>query len=593
MKVAIYCRVSTEAQYSKGVSIQDQKQRGIEFCIEHNYDYEVFEELATSGTKPIAERPKLFELLKRTEKQKTKIKDVFEPPEFQGLYIVDFDRVSRDEEQFPVIKHHFIENDIIIFDKGQRVNLRDAETSLMVSIKGSLAAYEIAKMKERIKRSLERSVIDGKAGGGAILNYGYRKGENKLLVIDEQEAEVVKLIYDMCLKDYGTKVIANELNTQKIPTKRNNSKKGKLKIRGKVVKEFIWRDSTVYRILSNSIYCGERLFKGKIYNSPAIIDKKVFDLAQEKLKERKHYVNTTNKHSYLLKGLIICPICKNLFYGRKREDLSDNQYCCSSQRYSEYCGNRGVNIDKIDGIVWNSILDLPKKIKSIIVDKNDEYVESLKTEIQTSKQLLMKFELEKGKFVKEILRNEKLSLLFEKDLDELASKIEAEAKVLQEKERQLEMSNQHGTLIETLQKQVKPLKNKNLSFEERLRIVRSFILFVIVKWSETRGEHLIWTQFRLSELSDLNIQGLSKISYKKLGFHYKTQKVAFEFRVGSLRPMVEVMEDGSRKFTFDDSVEDGFFTVEDFTEKEYESFKELIWKARKRKGIPNYTDKES
>ena len=47
------------------------------------------------------------------------------------------------------------------------------------------------------------------------------------------------------------------------------------------------------------------------------------------------------------------------------------------------------------------------------------------------------------------------------------------------------------------------------------------------------------------------------------------------------------MEDGNRKFTFDDSVEDGFFTIEDFTEKEYESFKELIWKARKRKGIPN------
>ena len=75
MKVAIYCRVSTENQYQKGVSIKDQKQRGIEFCIEKNYEYEVFEELASSGTKPVEERPKLFELLKRTERTKRSLRN--------------------------------------------------------------------------------------------------------------------------------------------------------------------------------------------------------------------------------------------------------------------------------------------------------------------------------------------------------------------------------------------------------------------------------------------------------------------------------------------------------------------------------------
>jgi site-specific DNA recombinase len=593
MKVAIYCRVSSEEQASKGVSLRDQKERGIEFCEKNGYEYEVFEESAISGSKNEEERPKLFALLQRTLTIRSSKGKVIESPEFGGLYITDFDRISRSPQDFPRIKHHFYENGITIFDKGKIIDLYDATTSLLVDIKGSLASYELSQLKERVKRALERSVIEGKAGGGAVLNFGYRKAENKMLVIDEKEAEVVKKIYDMCLKDYGTKVIANELNAQKIPTKRNNSKNGKLKVRGKTVKEFVWRDSTVYRILTNSIYCGERVFKGKIYKSPAIIEKNVFSLVQEKLKERKHYVNTTNKHSYLLKGLIICPICKNLFYGRKRDDLSDNQYCCSSQRYSEYCGNRGVNIDKIDRIVWNSILELPEKIKSIVVDNNEEYVQSLKEEIQTSKKLLEKFDIERERFAEQIRLNNRSALLFQKDIDALVSKLESESKVLQEKERQLVMSNQHEILIETLKKQVLPLRKKKLSFEEQQRIVRSFILFVIVKWSEIRKEHLIWTQFRISELSDLNIQGLSKISYKKLGFHYQEKKVAYEFRVGSLRPNVEVLEDGSRKYTFDDSVDDGFFTIEDFTEKEYESFKELIWKARKRKGIKNYNDKES
>ena len=47
-------------------------------------------------------------------------------------------------------------------------------------------------------------------------------------------------------------------------------------------------------------------------------------------------------------------------YGRKRIDLSDNQYICSSQRYSKkYCGNRGINIDKIEKRMINSIINLP------------------------------------------------------------------------------------------------------------------------------------------------------------------------------------------------------------------------------------------
>jgi hypothetical protein len=50
----------------------------------------------------------------------------------------------------------------------------------------------------------------------------------------------------------------------------------------------------------------------------------------------------------MLKGLIVCPVCGMRFYGRKRVDLSDNQYICCSQRLKNFCGNRGMNIDKMN-----------------------------------------------------------------------------------------------------------------------------------------------------------------------------------------------------------------------------------------------------
>ena len=85
----------------------------------------------------------------------------------------------------------------------------------------------------------------------------------------------------------------------------------------------------------------------------------------------------------------------------------------------------------------------------------------------------------------------------------------------------------------------------------------------------------------------MSIQGLSKISYNKLGFLYRERKVAYEYRVGTLKPSVSESEDGRRVYDFLEEPDD-YFTIEDFTENEYENFKELIWKARKRKGIVNH-----
>ena len=62
MIVGIYSRVSTEEQKNKGVSLEDQKQRGIEFCIKNGFDFEVFQDGGYSGSLPILDRPELNRL---------------------------------------------------------------------------------------------------------------------------------------------------------------------------------------------------------------------------------------------------------------------------------------------------------------------------------------------------------------------------------------------------------------------------------------------------------------------------------------------------------------------------------------------------
>jgi hypothetical protein len=309
-----------------------------------------------------------------------------------------------------------------------------------------------------------------------------------------------------------------------------------------------------------------------------------FKIVQEILKERKHYVNTTNKYNYLLKGLIICPNCKNLFYGRKREDLSDNQYICASQRNSEFCGNRGINIDKFEKIVWNSILELPDKMQSLVIEKNKDYVEALKDEIKYSKEKISELNLEFENLMSQVKRNPSLSLNIQKYLDETNESLQSETQNLYDKERQLALSSQHQSLINTIRKQIKPLTQKRITFEEKQRVVRSLISFIVIKWSEQRGEHLIWTFFRISELSDLKIQGLSKISYEKSGFRYNEKQIVYEFRMGNLRAEIEHDKKKKKNIVFKEG-QDEYFTIENFIDKNYENFKELMWKARKRKNM--------
>jgi site-specific DNA recombinase len=578
MKVAIFCRVSTQEQATHGVSIRDQRERGIRFCLDNNFEYEVFEEPGYSGSLSIENRPVMFELLKKTEGNKKKKLE----PECGAVYITDFDRISRDDVVFPTIKQHFVENDIIIYDNGEIVDLKDPTTNLMVSIKGSLASFEIKKTRERIKRSLERSVIEGKSGGGPLQNYGYKKDKDKKLIINNEEAEIVKTIYSLAIQGMGTKKIAEFLNGKEIPTKRNNSSKGKMTIKGKVKNSFEWRDSVIYRILTNPIYCGERIFKKKIYPAPSIISKKEFDYTQNILKQRKNFKDTTNKFHYLLKGLIICPNCDSFFYGRKRDNLRDNQYICSSQRYKTFCGNRGINIDRLDNIIWSYVIDLPDNIQKLVVENNDKYMSDLLARIEKLKGYILTQELRKDKILEQIIRNERLEQVLQSNLDNTAEKIEVSKQKLSKLEREFEMGANHGNLINILKSQIEPFKNKTLTIPDKQKVLRSLISFVVIKWIEKIGQHIIFVQFKISDLSDLTIQGIAEVNYEKLGFHYKEKKINYQFRIINPKTEIKKLVNGKVETKIHvDKVDFGFAIEDDL--KIIEKFKFLMSKRRKEK----------
>lgn len=526
MKIGIYQRVSTDTQNKSGVSLKDQGIRGQEFCNEKGWDYEFFSDGGYSGTLPIEERPALNELM-----NKIFLKEI------TGVFVIEWDRFTRDIHVGLVLKETFKTNNIRVFESSGEINLFDESQSLLLGIKNLLSSYEIQRSKVRIKRSLERNAKEGKVGGGKLINYGYTKDENKKLIVENTESLVIKLIFKKCIDGEGTKKIAEFLNEKNIPTKRMILGGEPMSVKNKKKTKFIWRDSVIYSILTNPIYMGKRRFKGNLYDCPSIISEVEFNLTQRLLKERKNFKNTTNKYFYLLKGLIYCSECQNRFYGRKREDLSDNQYICSSQRYkNEFCGTRGINIDKLNTHVWNSILTLPEDIRESIEDEltplKDKQDKKLLKYQKTQSSLLRK----KDRLVNLYSELDKGFEHIKPQIDNVIKKLELVNEKIRLTKKEMVLTKNKEELITYVKEHLSPEKYDDEIYQQK--VIRSLVDSISLKFNKKENIHFIWIQFKLDSSTKIQMGKEISVKYKKSGWRMDVQKTNVRFRFSNISPRI-------------------------------------------------------
>lgn len=522
MKIGIYTRVSTEEQKKTGISLRDQELRGIEFCNRNGYEYEVFSDGGFSGELGIEQRPELNRLVDKL---------LSKPKEIDGIFVVDIDRLTRDAKVGFLLKQIFIEYDIKLFNvDGFEINLRDENEDLMMGIKFLLSSFELKKLRIRIKRALERNVKDGKVMGGPFKPFGYQKGPDNKLIVFEEESEVVKKIFQLCIEGLSCRKIADRLNEEGVPTKRSKSEKGYLTFNGKKHTQFFWRDAVVHSMLKNPLYKGERRYKGNIYPSPIIVEEEKFELVQRILTQRNNFKDTTNKHFYLLKGLIVCPVCGMRFYGRKRVDLSDNQYICCSQRLKNFCGNRGINIDKMNKIIWDLVINLPSNMKMIMLENKDEYHIKLEKNLKKYKHKL-KVNSDEVEKILDLFRDNDLGRGVVKNklarLEKIINGISSEIKRI---ERELKMVNTHEDFLNTLKVQLNEFSKMEPDDLTKQKIIRTYIKVIYLKWVPKYKNHLMVVQFELDRFTDLNLQGLVEVKYKHNGWRYDNELVKYGFR---------------------------------------------------------------
>jgi DNA invertase Pin-like site-specific DNA recombinase len=286
--------------------------------------------------------------------------------------------------------------------------IRKDESNDVKTIMEIVSQYEKQYLSEKTKKGLKQSAKEGKAGGGANIPYGYEREKDGLLVVNQEEAEVVKKIFNKASDADSTRTIARYLNEIKIPTRYNKlDKPGGIRTslgNFRKTSEYKWSEGTIYNILTSRLYIGERIFKREIFKVPAIIEKSLFDVVSDKLAQRK--VKTKGdyiKHGHTIaRGKIKCGICEKNYFAYQKKSIdpdkpsAENRYICNSLREGEEgnCGNTGISIQKMDKSVWHIIFssyDFNTTVADIeTITKLQNRISILKSDNQVQKDMLEK-----------------------------------------------------------------------------------------------------------------------------------------------------------------------------------------------------------
>ncbi|OCK42511.1 hypothetical protein BA195_10065 [Tenacibaculum soleae] len=422
--LGIYVRLSVEDEESN--SIQNQIDEALKYAKLNNYeDSQIIiynEGEGVKGSIPIKQRSELSRLVQDIKSEKIKI-----------VYTRKQNRISRKlkilDEFLTIIEKY---KTLIYFGDKGLLDLSLPASKMVLQVFGAMDEFAPNNQSFETKRSLQNRASTGKIWGR--LPYGYISVDGKP-VIDEYEASVIRRIYNESLKGSGTRKIAKGLNEDGIDTKskrlilQNPNKKDYKESRiinnknGTVVtynrSKSLWNQKTIYSVLRNRWYIGERTYNGVVYKLPkAIITKKLFNDVQSNLKKNTNNSGKDVKHKYLLKGLLICDKCGRFYNGVRKHNNNKNSsakyignyYGCSSKRSINYeCDNFGLSIPMVESFIIKHLLKDKSLIEHLkLVDEQDDSISAIKDDLNSFKEQLKE---------QEHIRNNIEDLLFKKGID--------------------------------------------------------------------------------------------------------------------------------------------------------------------------------
>ena len=421
MNVAIYLRKSRQDEEAekRGEHETLSRHRSTLFKLakEQNLNIvEVKEELISGES--ISYRPKMLELLDEVKR---------------GLYdavlVMDIDRLGRGNMQDQgLILDTFKQSKTKIITPRKVYDLSNEFDEEYSEFEAFMARKELKLITRRMQRGRIKSVEEGKCiSSNAPFGYKFEfEGKNRFLVVDDEKANIVKIIFDMYLEGLGAYKIANYLNSLGYKTSTGRD----------------WYEKGIRDIIKNKAYCGyivwnkverkrnssrrspEKQIESLGLHEP-IISEDIWNKAQEmRTKRTISPVHDNKKLTNPLAGLVKCKLCgatltasSSTYGGKKVKFLS----CKTCYKVA------AVKLDIFESEVINSLEGILNTYKLYLNDDIENYDDSSK--LANYFNLLKQLEKESVTLIKQ---KEKLHDLLEKGIYDIDTYLDR-SKVLADK----------------------------------------------------------------------------------------------------------------------------------------------------------------
>lgn len=323
LRVCAYCRVSTDED-TQASSYELQVQNYTKM-IRENPDWEfagIFADEGISGTSTLHRK----QFLAMIEKCKAGEIDLIITKQ-----VSRFARNVLDSLNYIYMLRR-LDPPVGIYFEAEKLNTLDKSSEMVITVLSLVAQSESEQKSNSLKWSFRRRRAQGLGiyPNWALLGYGM--DEDKNWVIIEEEADVVRSIYNLYLEGYSSAEIAKMLTESKIPT-----------VKGKAV----WRSGSVLGILKNEKYCGDALCQKTVtidffthksvknkglekqyfiegHHVP-IVEKADWLMAQQ-IRQERRYIRK-RRGSYKLRSLAKGPLVGFFFMDPNwREEQLDNVY---------------------------------------------------------------------------------------------------------------------------------------------------------------------------------------------------------------------------------------------------------------------------